>query len=186
MGKLIYAPISSMDGYIEDDAGRFDWAMPSDDAHAFINDLMRPFGTHLYGRRLYEVMKAWETDPSLGQESPIMEDFASIWQAAAKVVFSRSLEQASTRRTDIQRDFDPESIRRMKQDSSRDFSIGGATLAATAFRAGLIDECHIFLAPIVIGSGKRSLPNDVRLKLELLEQRRFADGMVYLRYRTST
>ena len=183
MGKLIYSAISSLDGFIEGKDGKFDWAMPGDDAHAFINDLMRPIGTHLYGRRLYEVMIVWETDPSLAAQSATMEEFARLWQAANKVVFSRTLQMVATRRTRIEREFDPEAIRRMKVREERDLVIGGAELAAEAFRADLIDECQLFLAPISVGGGKRCLPSGFRLHLELLGQRQFSDGMVYLNYR---
>ena len=182
MAKLIYLAISSLDGYIEDERGRFDWAVPGDEAHAFINDFMRPFGIYLYGRRMYETMRSWETEPALAEHSPISKDFAEIWQAADKVVFSRSLEAVSTNRTRIERDFDPESIRRMKEEEETDLAIGGPELAAEAFRAGLVDECHLFLAPISVGSGKQSLPGGIHLRFDLLGQRRFADGMVYLRY----
>ena len=151
--------------------------------HAFINDLERPIGTYLYGRRMYETMAGWETDPSLGEQSRVMRDFAHIWQAAEKIVYSRSLESASTARTRIERDFDPDSVRELKAEAARDLAVGGPDLAASAFRAGLVDECHLFVAPILVGGGKRSLPEGVRLKLELLDQRSFGSGMVFLRYR---
>jgi dihydrofolate reductase len=154
--------------------------------HAFANDLLRPLGIYLYGRRMYETMAGWETDPTLAERSPLMRDFAETWQAADKVVYSRTLEAVSTARTRIERDFDPEAVRQMKASAGRDMGVGGAELAAQAFRAGLVDECHLFVAPIVVGGGKQSLPNDVRLKLELLGERRFGNGMVYLHYRTRT
>ena len=184
MSRLIYSAITSLDGYIEDEDGNFDWAMPDEEVHAFINDLERPVGTYLYGRRMYEIMVGWETDPSLAEQSPLMRDFAEIWQAADKVVYSRTLETASTSKTRIERDFDPEAVRRIKASAGRDLAVSGPNLAAHAFRAGLVDECHLFLAPIAVGGGKRSLPDGVRVKLELLDERRFEGGMVYLRYRT--
>jgi dihydrofolate reductase len=186
MSRLIYSAIAALDGYIADEDGNFDWAVPDEDVHAFINDLDRPLGTYLYGRRMYETMVGWETDPTLAEQSPLMRDFAEIWQAADKSVYSRTLEAVSTARTRIERDFDPEAVLRMKASAVRDMIVGGADLAAQAFRAGLVDECHLFVAPIVVGGGKRSLPDDVRLKLELLDERRFGSGMVYLHYRTRT
>lgn len=184
MARLIYSTIASLDGYIADEDGNFDWAVPDEEVHAFINDLVRPLGTYLYGRRMYEMMVGWETDPTLAGQSPLMRDFAEIWRAADKVVYSRTLAAASTSKTRIESDFDPEAVRRMEASAGRDLVVGGAELAAHAFRAGLVDECHLFVAPIVVGGGKRSLPNDVRVKLELLEERRFGGGMVYLHYRT--
>lgn len=183
MAKLIYSALSSLDGYIEDKAGNFDWAVPDEEVHTFINNLEREVGTYLVGRRMYETMMVWETDPSLAADSPITRDYAEIWQAANKIVYSKSLEAVSTRRTRIEREFDPETIRRLKQAADRDISIGGPGLAAHAFRSGLIDECQLFLTPISLGSGKRSLPGDIRLELELLDERRFGNGMVFLRYR---
>jgi dihydrofolate reductase len=186
MAKLIYSAIASLDGYIADEDGNFDWAVPDEEVHAFINDLDRPLGTYLYGRRMYEMMVGWETDHTLADQSPLMRDFAGLWQAADKIVYSRTLEAVSTARTRIERDFDPEAVRQMKVSAGRDMVVGGADLAAQAFRAGLVDECHLFVAPIVVGGGKQSLPNDARVKLELLGERRFEGGMVYLRYRTRT
>jgi dihydrofolate reductase len=183
MAKLIYMAIASLDGYVADADGNFDWSMPDEEVHAFVNDLERPVGTHLYGRRLYEVMVAWETMDTSADQQPVMRDFAEIWRAAEKVVYSRTLEAASTARTRIERDFDPEAVRRMKASAQRDISIGGAELAAAAFRAGLVDECHLLLSPIVVGGGKRALPDDVRLELELLDVRRFGNGVVHLHYR---
>ena len=184
MGKLIYSAITSLDGYIEDEDGKFDWAEPDEEAHAYINDLERPVGTYLYGRRMYEVMAVWETDPTLAEQSPLLRDFAELWQAADKIVYSRTLEAVSTARTRIDRMFDPEAVRRMVASAERDLTVGGPNLAAAAFQAGLVDECQLFLAPVVVGGGKRALPDDVLLKLELLGERRFGDGMVHLRYRT--
>jgi dihydrofolate reductase len=183
MAKLIYMAIASLDGYVADADGNFDWSMPDEEVHAFVNDVERPVGTHLYGRRLYEVMVAWETMNTSADQQPVMRDFAEIWRAAEKVVYSRTLEAASTARTRIERDFDPEAVRRMKASAQRDISIGGAELAAVALRAGLVDECHLLLSPIVVGGGKRALPDDVRLELELLDVRRFGNGVVHLHYR---
>jgi dihydrofolate reductase len=182
MGKLIYSAIASLDGYIADADGNFDWTEPDEEVHAFINDLMRPIGTHLYGRRMYEVMMVWETDPSFAEESPAMRDFAQIWQAADKVVYSTTLQTASTARTRIERRFDADAVPQMKARDSRDMLIGGAELAAHAIRAGLVDEYHLFIAPAMVGGGKPWLPDGVRLRLELVEERRFSSGMVYLRY----
>ena len=184
MAKLIYSAISSLDGYVADEDGIFDWAVPDEEVHAFINDLDRQVGTYLYGRRMYETMVGWETDPTLAARSPMMRDFAQIWQAADKIVYSKTLETISTARTRIERDFNPEAIRQMKALAGRDLIVGGPELAAQAFKAGLVDECHLFVAPMVVGGGKQSLPDDVRLKLELLDERRFSSGMVYLYYRT--
>jgi dihydrofolate reductase len=184
MAKLIYLMIASLDGYVADEDGNFDWAVPDEEVHAFINDLDRPIGTYLYGRRMYETMVGWETDPTLADQSPLMRDFAQIWQAADKIVYSKTLEAVSTARTRIERDFNPEAIREMKALARRDLIVGGPELAAQAFKAGLVDECHLFVAPIVVGGGKQSLPDDVRLKLDLLDERRFGNGMVYLCYRT--
>lgn len=184
MVELIYLAITSLDGYIEDREGKFDWAMPDEEVHGFINDLLRAAGTYLYGRRMYETMAVWETDPSFAAESPFTQDFAEIWQAADKIVYSRTLAAVSTNKTRIERDFDPQAVRQLKARSRQAILIGGPDLASHAFRAGLVDQCHLFLAPIVVGGGKQSLPNNIRLELELLEERRFGNGMVYLRYRT--
>jgi dihydrofolate reductase len=184
MAKLVYSAIASLDGYVADEDGNFDWAAPDEEVHAFVNDLERKVGTYLYGRRMYEVMRYWETAQAVTDQPPVMRDFAEIWQAADKIVYSRTLEAVSTARTRIERDFDPEAVRRMKAQAERDLSVGGPDLAAQALGAGLVDECHLFVAPVVVGGGKRSLPDDVRLKLELLDERRFGSGMVYLYYRT--
>ena len=183
MAKLIYAAITSLDGYIEDEGGNFDWAAPDQEVHAFVNELERPVGTYLYGRRMYETMAGWETDPTLAEHSPEMRDFAELWQPAEKVVYSTTLESASTAKTRIERAFDPAAVREMKASAERDITVGGPALAAHAFRAGLVDECHLFLTPIVVGAGKRSLPDDVRLELELADERRFGNGTMFLRYR---
>jgi dihydrofolate reductase len=184
MAKLVYSAIASLDGYVADEAGNFDWAAPDEEVHAFVNDLERKVGTYLYGRRMYEVMRYWETAQAVTDQPPVMQDFAEIWQAADKNVYSKTLEAVSTARTRIEREFDPEAVRQMKALAGRDMIVGGPDLAAQAFEAGLVDECHLFVAPVVVGGGKRSLPYDVRLKLELLDERRFGSGMVYLYYRT--
>jgi dihydrofolate reductase len=185
MAKLIYSAITSLDGYVADEDGNFDWAEPDEEVHTFINDLERPVGTYLLGRRMYEVMLCWETI-TLADQPPFTQDFAAIWQAADKIVYSKTLETVSSTRTRIERNFDPEVVRQLKASAGRDLTVGGPDLAAQAFKAGLVDECHLFLAPIVVGGGKQSLPNDVRLKLELLDERRFGNGVVHLCYRTTT
>jgi dihydrofolate reductase len=184
MARLIYSAISSLDGYIEDRNGKFDWAAPDEEVHRFINNLERSAGTHLYGRRMYETLMVWETDPNLAVESPLMRDFAEIWQAADKIVYSKTLEAVSTRKTQMERNFNPEVIRQLKEAVEQDILIGGPELAAHAFRSGLVDECQLFLVPIILGGGKQSLPANVRLELELLQERRFGNGTVFLRYRT--
>jgi dihydrofolate reductase len=186
MAKLIYSALTSLDGYVADEDGNFDWAMPDEQVHAFVNDLMRTVGTHLYGRRLYEVMTGWETDPTLAEQSPVMRDFAELWQAADKIVYSSTLATPSTARTRIERTFDPDAVRELKAAADRDLIVGGPELAGQAFAAGLVDECSLILAPIIVGGGKRSLPDHLRLQLELLDERRFGNGMVHLRYRTRT
>jgi dihydrofolate reductase len=184
MAHLIYIANSSLDGYTEDMEGNFDWTTPDEEGFRFITNLIRATGTHLYGRRMYQTMMVWETDPNLAAESPLRRDFAEIWQAANKIVYSKTLETVSTRKTQLERSLDPEAIRQLKETVEQDILIGGSELAAHAFRAGLIDECHLFLAPIILGGGKQSLPGNVRLELELLEERRFSNGTVFLRYRT--
>ena len=184
MAKLIYSAISSLDGYVADKDGNFDWAAPDDEVHAFVNDLERPVGTYLYGRRMYETMVYWETAHALAGQPPFVRDFAEIWRAADKIVYSRTLETVSSARTRIERDFDPEAVRQMKAQAGRDISVGGPDLAAQALKAGLVDECHLFLSPIVVGGGTPSLPGNIRLKLELLGERRFGSGVVHLHYRT--
>jgi dihydrofolate reductase len=184
VAKLIYSAISSLDGYVADPDGRFDWAEPDEEVHAFINDLERSAGTYLYGRRMYEVMAAWETLDLAGQP-PYMRDYAEIWRAADKIVYSKTLDTLSTPRTRIEREFDPGAVRQMKGQARRDILVGGPELAAQALKAGVVDEVHLFLAPIVVGGGKPSLPNDVRLRLELLDARRFGNGTVHLHYRTA-
>jgi dihydrofolate reductase len=182
MAKLIYSAITSLDGYIEDENGRFDWAEPDEEVHAFVNDLERGVGTHLYGRRMYEVMVAWET-LSVADEPPFISGYAEIWRAADKIVYSKTLETVSSAKTRIERDFDPEAVRQLKAEAGRDLAVGGPGLADHAFKAGLVDEVHLFVAPIVVGGGKQSLPSHVRLEFELLDERRFGNGVVHLRYR---
>jgi dihydrofolate reductase len=182
VARLIYTAIASLDGYIEDAEGEFGWAAPDEEVHRFINDLERPIGTYLLGRRMYEVMLYWETpDPSIA-ESPYTQDFASIWRAADKIVYSKTLQEAPSARTRIERDFDPEGVRQLKDRSDADLSVGGPALAADAFRAGLVDECRLLLVPVIVGAGKRALPANVRLDLELLDERRFGNGTVHLHY----
>ena len=182
MAKLIYAAITSLDGYVADREGNFDWAAPDEEVHAFVNDLERPIGTYLYGRRMYEVMTYWESPPPA--DSQVERDYAAIWQAADKVVYSRTLEAVSSARTRIERDFDPEAVRQMKAFVRRDITIGGAELGAQALAAGLVDEVHLFVNPVIVGGGTRCLPDDVFLRLELLDERRFGGGVVHLHYRT--
>jgi dihydrofolate reductase len=186
MAKLIYSSIASLDGYIEDGDGNFDWAAPDEEVFRFVNDLERPVGTYLYGRRMYETMVYWETVQVLADDPPYVRDFTELWRAAEKVVYSNSLEAVSSARTRRVREFDPSAIRDMKSTRERDITVGGPNLAARAIRAGLVDEYQLFLTPVVVGDGKPSLPNDVRLELELLSERRFESGVVFLRYRCST
>jgi dihydrofolate reductase len=186
MGKLIYAGIASLDGYIADEDGKFDWSVPDEEVHAFVNDLERPVGTYLYGRRMYEVMAAWETVDTGADQAPAMRDFARIWRAADKVVYSTTLETVTSARTRIERSFDPDEVGRMKAAAGADLTMGGPGLAAHALRAGLVDECHLFVNPISVGGGTRFLPDHVCIELELLDERRFGNGVVFLRYRTRT
>ena len=186
MAKLIYSAIASLDGYVADEDGNFDWAAPDEEVHTFVNDLERPVGTYLYGRRMYETMLYWETAHTLVNQPPFVQDFAQIWRAADKIVYSKTLETVSSARTRIERDFNPETVRQMKAQGGRDITVGGSNLAAQAIKAGFVDECHLFIAPIVVGSGKPSLPNNINLKLELLDERRFGNGVVHLHYRTRT
>ena len=180
MAKLVYSAIASLDGYVADEEGKFDWSMPDEEVHKFVNDLERESGTYLYGRRIYEVMVAWET---LQADDPVMRDYAEIWRAAEKVVYSRTLDDAPSERTRIERDFDPEAVREMKANARRDISVGGPELAAQAIAAGLVDECHLFLSPVIVGGGKKALPDGERVDLELLDERRFRNGVVHLHYR---
>ena len=185
MAKLIYSAIASLDGYIEDVSGQFGWAAPDDEVHSFVNELERPVGTYLYGRRMYDTMVYWESPPDLARQSKAVQDFAQIWQAADKVVYSRTLSSPSSARTSIERELDVDAVRRLKETASRDLTVGGPELAAQAIAAGLVDEFQLFLVPVVVGGGKRALPEGVRLSLELLDERRFGNGTVYLRYRVA-
>jgi dihydrofolate reductase len=184
MAKLIYSAIASLDGYVADEEGKFDWAEPDEKVHTFLNDLERPVGTYLFGRRMYDVLVVWET-LDVAEQPSFIRDFAEIWRAADKIVYSRTLESVSSAKTRIERDFDAGAVRQLKAQVPGDIAVGGPELAGQAIKAGLVDELHLFLAPIVVGGGKQSLPDDVRLKLELLSERRFGNGFVFLRYRTA-
>ncbi len=189
MAKLIYVMPTSVDGYIEDETGKFDWATPDKEGFAFINDLERPIGTYLYGRRMYQTMAIWQTPDVIPPDvvpggTPAMLDFGHTWQAADKIVYSKSLETVSTPKTRLEREFDPQAVRDLKAQLHHDLSVGGPTLAAHAIRSGLVDEIHLFVVAVVIGGGKQVLPGNVCVKLDLLDERRFANGMVYLRYHT--
>jgi dihydrofolate reductase len=186
MAKLIYVANVSLDGYIEDAHGSFDWTEPSDQVFSFITDLVRPVGTYLYGRRLYETMAVWETDPTLAAQSELMADFANVWQGADKIVFSTTLGAVSTANTRLERRFDPDVVRDVKMSAARDLTVGGSTLAAHAFNTGLVDECQLLVHPVLVGQGKPAFPRDARIQLELLEEHRFDNGIVYLRYRTQS
>jgi dihydrofolate reductase len=185
MARLIYLAIASLDGYVEDEQGRFDWAAPDEEVHAFVNDLERPIGTYLYGRRMYETMVFWDTAATDAGSSAVIRDFAAIWQAAEKIVYSRTLQTVSSAKTRVEHGFDPDAIRRLKETSEADITIGGAELAGQAIAAGLVDECHLFLGPVIVGGGKRALPDHIRAPLELLDERRFRRGVVHLHYRMS-
>jgi len=185
MAKLIYSAITSLDGYVEDAEGKFDWAAPDDEVHAFVNELEREIGTYLYGRRMYETMVFWETVGTGADQPAVIRDFAEIWRAAEKIVYSRTLQTVSSARTRIERDFDLDALRQLKQSSAADITVGGAELAGQAIAAGMVDECHLFLGPIVVGGGKRALPDNLHEQLELLDERRFRNGVVYLRYGVS-
>ncbi|MGO9081042.1 MAG: dihydrofolate reductase family protein [Streptosporangiaceae bacterium] len=185
MAKLIYSAITSLDGYVEDEEGNFDWGAPDEEVHRFVNHIERPVGTYLYGRRMYEAMVYWETAHSVADQPPFVRDFTELWQAADKVVYSRSLETVSSARTRVERQFDPAAIREMKAARERDITVGGSGLAAQAFRAGLVDECQLFLIPVILGGGKPSLPGKIRVQLELLGEHRFGNGVVFLHYGTT-
>lgn len=186
MARLIYSAITSLDGYVADENGNFDWAAPDHEVHRFVNDLERHVGTYLYGRRMYDVMSAWEKADALPEQAPTTKDFAKIWRAADKIVYSRTLETASTARTRIERDFDPDAVRALKESAARDLSVGGPDLAGQALKAGLVDELQLFIAPVVVGGGNQALPDGLRLELKLLEERRFESGVVYLNYRAGS
>jgi dihydrofolate reductase len=180
VGKLIYSAIASLDGYVNDADGRFDWAAPDAEVHAFVNDLERPVGTYLYGRRMYETMAVWET---MDEPEPEMRDFAELWRAADKVVYSRTLDSVSTPRTRLERELEPDAVRALLASAPRDVSVGGPTLAAAALAARLVDVIQLYLNPVVVGGGTPALPDGVSLDLELLDQRRFGNGVVFLGYR---
>src|SRR4051794_19039692 len=182
MGKLIYSAIAFLDGYVADEQGSFDWAQPDEAVHAFVNDLERPIGTHLYGRRMYEVMKVWGTDEVLTDQPQVMRDYAEIWRGAEKVVYSSSLDEVETSRTRLERTFDPEAVCALKGTEEREISIGGAELAGQALEADLVDEVQLFLVPVAVGAGQPALPIQNRATLELLGQHSFSNGTVYLRY----
>jgi dihydrofolate reductase len=183
MAKLIYSAIASLDGYVEDEAGHFDWAAPDGEVHAFVNDLERPIGTYLYGRRMYETMVFWESVDTGADQAAVVRDYAEIWRAAEKIVYSRALPTVSSARTRIERELEPNAVRRLKETAKADITIGGAELAGQALALGLVDECHLLVGPVLVGGGKRALPEDVRAQLELLNERRFGNGVVHLRYR---
>jgi dihydrofolate reductase len=185
MGKLIYGSIVSLDGYVEDRDGNIDWGRPDAEVFPFVNDLERRVGLYLYGHRMYETMVYWESEPLLSDEEPEVQDFARLWQAADKIVYSTTLETASSARTRIERAFDTESVRQMKAARDGDITVSGADLAGQAIRAGLVDEYQLFVTPVAVGGGKPFLPSGPRLNLELLEERRFRCGVVYLRYCTA-
>jgi dihydrofolate reductase len=179
MAKLIYSAIASLDLYVADEQGKWDWAFPDEEVHAFVNDLERPIGTHLFGRRMYEVLSAWET---MDDDHPLMRDYAEIWRSSDKIVYSRSLESVSTARTNLEREFDPAAVAELKANAASDLSIGGPHLAAQAIAAGLVDECHLLLSPVVVGGGNAALPTGLRWDLELVDERRFGNGVVHLHY----
>ena len=181
MARLIYTVITSLDGYVSDEQGGLVWDAPDEEVIGFINDLERPIGTYLYGRRVYETMVVWESLPLDGQ-TPTMRDYGTLWRAATKVVYSRTLREASSARTRVEREFHPEAVRQLKETAERDISVGGAELAGQAMRAGLVDEYRLFVAPVLVGGGQRTLPEKVRLGLKLLEGRTFGNGVAYLRY----
>ena len=183
MAKLIYSAITSLDGYVADKDGNFDWAAPSEEVHAFVNQLERSVGTYLYGRRMYETMVYWETAHTRPESSPVELDYAEIWQAADKIIYSRTMTDVSSARTRIEREFDPDSVRRLKESAGRDLSVGGAELAAQAIKDGVVEEYHLFVNPVVVGGGTSTLPDNVRLDLELLDEHRFSSGVVHLHYR---
>jgi dihydrofolate reductase len=186
MAKLIYVVNLSLDGFIEDAKGEFEWTAPDDEVFIFITDLVRSVGTHLYGRRLYQTMAVWETDPTLAAQSELMADFANVWQAADKIVYSTTLPVVSTTNTRLERSFDPDAVRELKTSAATDLTVGGSTLAAHAFDAGLIDECQLFIYPVLVGDGKPAFLSDARVQLDLLEEHRFGNGVVHLRYRVQS
>jgi len=185
MANLIYSAITSLDGYVADEHGKWDWSAPDEEVHGAVNDVERPIGTYLYGRRMYEVMAPWDRPDEFPDPSPAMLAYAAIWQSADKVVYSSSLTEVSSARTEIESEFDPDAVRAMKAEAERDISVGGPDLAAQAIAAGLVDECHLFVSPISVGGGKRALPDGLRWELELVDERRFSAGVVHLHYRAA-
>jgi len=185
VASLIYSAIASLDGYVADENDRFDWAEPDEEVHSFINELSRPVGTYLLGRRMYEVMAYWDAPPDLDEQPGCVQEFAQIWQAADKVVYSRTLETARTVRTRIEPDFDAEAVRNLKAHAEHDLAVGGSDLAGLAIRAGLVDDFQMFVVPVLVGAGKKALPHVGRIGLELVDERRFRNGTVFLRYRSS-
>src|SRR5881409_2995359 len=185
MARLIYSVIASLDGYVADEDGRFDWAEPDAELHAFVNDLERPVGTYLYGRRMYETMVFLERLPDPGSQPPVMRDFAAIWRAAEKIVYSKTLSATGSARTRIEREFDPEAVRRLKAAADRDLSVGGPDLAAQALDAGLVDDVHLFVVPVLVGGGTRALSQTARVDLELVDEHGFNSGAVHLAYRAA-
>jgi dihydrofolate reductase len=183
VAKLVYSVITSLDGYVADESGDFDWSAPDEEVHRFVNDLEREVGTYLYGRRMYDVMVYWETAHTVPDQDPYLLDYAEIWQAADKIVYSKTVESVLSARTRIERDFDPEAVRRLKSEADQDISVGGPDLAAQALKARLVDECHLFLNPVVVGAGNQALPDNLRLELELLDDHRFGNGVVHLHYK---
>jgi dihydrofolate reductase len=181
MGKLVYAAITSLDGYTNDASGRFDWSAPDEEVHSFVNELERPLGTYLYGRRMYDVMQYWATEDADGD--PVGREYAAIWRAADKVVYSRTLTEPVTPRTRLEHDFVPDEVRLLVTEADHDVSIGGATLGGVALAAGLVDEVHLFLNPVLVGGGTRALPDGVRIDLELVAEHRFRGGVVHLHHR---
>jgi len=188
MGKLIYLISTSLDGYVADKNGKFDWSMPSEESHAFVNDTLRNVGTILMGRNLYETMKVWDEIPTEGTggpmdgPSPAMNDYAKIWKAAKKIVYSTTLSEVTTADTTLERSFDPSAIQKLVAESDKDFDIGGPHLAAQAIKAGIVDEYHQIIVPIIIGGGNYWLPKDVKIQLKLADLRKFENGFVHLQY----
>jgi dihydrofolate reductase len=182
MGRLIYSMITSVDGYVSDPDGNFGWGAPEEESHEFVNELSRSIGTYLYGRRMYETMVFWETAHTEPDAPPFIVDYARTWQAADKIVYSTTLDKVASERTWIERTFDPDAVRKLKAESELDLTVDGPHLAAQAIRAGLVDEFHPIIGPAIVGGGNRFFPDDVRVDLELLDERRFNNGVVYLRY----
>ncbi|MGN6330845.1 MAG: dihydrofolate reductase family protein [Motilibacteraceae bacterium] len=181
MARLVYTAICSVDGYVEDAAGGFGWAAPDEEVHGFVNDLERPVSTYLYGRRMFETMRFWETADT-PDEPEVVRDYARVWQDADKVVFSRTLDAVTTPRTRLERTFEPAEVRSLVESAEGEVSIGGAELAGAAIRAGLVDELRLLAVPALVGGGKPALPPGIRLDLELVDSREFANGTTYRRY----